>query len=266
VIPQNVQFIDGSAFQSTELNYISIEAGNDIFSVEYDFLIDIVHHKLIRNFSISSNIEIPRMIEILGSSSFSSCKSLSSISFESNSQLKRIEARALNGTSVRSVVIPSTVCFIASNAFHPECQISFLDGSSCPEFERWCTIRVCDSNVDFRRIQRLGSGLRGLLDWIVDLSGFEGGDEIGVNETGSAQLYRRCDDGLEIVVKLFGKFDLDENCEIEREIEKLMTVTHPCIAAPFGFVLSTASKQLKIARLYPWSGSLNDVLSARPLW
>jgi serine/threonine protein kinase len=109
-------------------------------------------------------------------------------------------------------------------------------------------------------------GLRGFSDWLVDLSGFEGGDEIGVSGAASAQLYRRCDDGLEIVVKLFGEFDRDEGFEIEREIEKLMNVTHPCIAAPFGFVLSTPSKQLKIARLYTRSGSLKDVLSARPLW
>jgi serine/threonine protein kinase len=122
------------------------------------------------------------------------------------------------------------------------------------------------SNVDFRRIQRLGSGLCGLSDCVVDLSGFERGDEIGLSGTGSAQLYRRCDDGLEIVVKLFGEFDPDQGCEIEREIEKLMSVMHPCIAAPFGFVLPMASKELKIARLYSRSGSLKDILSARPLW
>jgi serine/threonine protein kinase len=45
-----------------------------------------------------------------------------------------------------------------------------------------------------------------------------------------------------------------------------MNVTHPCIAAPFGFVLPMASKELRIARLYTRSGSLKDVVSARPLW
>jgi serine/threonine protein kinase len=135
-----------------------------------------------------------------------------------------------------------------------------------PEFERWSAVRGWDSNVDFRRIQRLGSGLRGLSDCIVDLSEFEEGDAIGVRGAGSGQLYRRRDDGLEIVVKLFRQFERDEGCEIGREIEKLMNVMHPCIAAPFGFVLPTASKELKIARLYARSGSLKDVLSARPLW
>jgi serine/threonine protein kinase len=45
-----------------------------------------------------------------------------------------------------------------------------------------------------------------------------------------------------------------------------MNVTHPCLATPFGFVLPTASKELKMARSYTRSGSLKDVLSARPLW
>jgi serine/threonine-protein kinase len=67
-------------------------------------------------------------------------------------------------------------------------------------------------------------------------------------------------------VKLFGEFNQDQGCEIEREIEKWINVRHPCIAAPFGFVLLTASKELEIARLYSRSDSLNDALSARPLW
>jgi hypothetical protein len=83
VIPGSVQFIDGSAFEDTTLNSISIEAGNDVFRVEHEFLIDIVHHRLIRNFSFSSDIEIPRTMEMLGSSCFSSCESHSFISFES---------------------------------------------------------------------------------------------------------------------------------------------------------------------------------------
>jgi hypothetical protein len=63
--------------------------------------------------------------------------------------------------------------------------------------------------------------LHGFSDYVVDLSRFEGASEVGVGGTGSAQLYRRWDDGLEIVVKLFGEFDRDEGCEIETEIEKL---------------------------------------------
>jgi serine/threonine protein kinase len=104
--------------------------------------------------------------------------------------------------------------------------------------------------------------LRGLSNCVLDLSEFEGGNKIGVNHTDSCELYQWRDSCLEIVVKLFGEFDRDEGCEIE----KLMNLTHPCIAAPFGFVLPTASKELTIVRLYGRSGSLKNVLSARPLW
>jgi hypothetical protein len=87
--------------------------------------------------------------------------------------LKRIEPQALNDTSVRLAVIASIVCFIAASALDTECEISCLDGNSCPEFERWCRTRVCDPNVDFRRIQRLERDLRSFADRVVDLSGFE---------------------------------------------------------------------------------------------
>jgi hypothetical protein len=63
-------------------------------------------------------------------------------------------------------------------------------------------------------------------------------------------------------VKLFGEFDQEEGCEID----KLMNLTHPCIAAPFEFVLPMALKELKIARLYGRTSLLKYVLSDRPIW
>jgi hypothetical protein len=76
------------------LSSISIESGNEIFVMENDFLIDVVDRKLIRNFSRSTAIEIGRNVEILGSRCFSVWESLSSITFESNSRLTRIESFA----------------------------------------------------------------------------------------------------------------------------------------------------------------------------
>jgi hypothetical protein len=69
--------------------------------------------------------------------------------------LKRIDARALNGTPGPLVVIPSTICFIASTAFDSECPIPRLDHNSCPEFEWRSEVRGLDSTVDFRRIHIL---------------------------------------------------------------------------------------------------------------
>jgi hypothetical protein len=76
-----------------------------------------IHHTLMRNFSTSSHIEMPSDIEILGSSCFSSSKSLSSISSESNSQLTQIESFAFSRSSLQSIVIPSTVQILGSSCF-----------------------------------------------------------------------------------------------------------------------------------------------------
>jgi hypothetical protein len=60
--------------------------------------------------------------------------------------------------------------------------------------------------------------LRDLSNRVIDFSGFEGGDAIRVSATDSAQLSRRCDDNLEILMKLLGEFDQDEGCAIEKKL------------------------------------------------
>jgi hypothetical protein len=107
----------GTFFTPCILSSISIESGSERFVIENDFLIDILDHKLIRDFSKSPTIEIGMNIEILGSKCFSSCKSLSSITFESNSHLTRIESEAFSYSSLQSIVIPRNVRFIDSSAF-----------------------------------------------------------------------------------------------------------------------------------------------------
>jgi hypothetical protein len=129
IIPRNAQFIDGSAFCNVELSSITIENGNTTFVIEQDLLIDIIWHKLIRSFSRSSTVHIPSHIEILGSNCFSYCHSLSSISFESNSQLTRIESNAFSVSSLQSIVIPSSVEILCSECF------SFCESLSSISFE-----------------------------------------------------------------------------------------------------------------------------------
>jgi hypothetical protein len=84
VIPRNVRFLDGSAFCDTALSSISIsiEIWNERFVSANDLLIDIVDHTLIRIFSTSQAIVIPRDIEILGSCCFGKCESVFSVSLE----------------------------------------------------------------------------------------------------------------------------------------------------------------------------------------
>jgi hypothetical protein len=96
VIPRNVQFIDGSAFIDVTLSSGIIDSRNEISVLENGFLIDVLHRQLIRHFSKSSEIELGRNNAILESKWFSSCKSFSSITIESNSHLTRIESFAFS--------------------------------------------------------------------------------------------------------------------------------------------------------------------------
>jgi serine/threonine protein kinase len=74
-----------------------------------------------------------------------------------------------------------------------------------------------------------------------------------------------------ISIKLESK-PLSENIEkpeIENEIETLINLRHPCIAAPIGFVFrieSDSQRELKIVRLYLEGCSFLEVLSVNPLW
>jgi hypothetical protein len=60
---------------------------------------------------------IPKNVEILGSKCFYCCKSLSSITFESNSRLTRIESEAFYGSSLQSILIPKNVEILGSKCF-----------------------------------------------------------------------------------------------------------------------------------------------------
>jgi hypothetical protein len=66
---------------------------------------------------------IPRTVEIVGSSCFSSCESLSYVSIESDSLLRRIESEAFSSTNLMSVYLLVDVQFIAVNDFSDYCQV-----------------------------------------------------------------------------------------------------------------------------------------------
>jgi hypothetical protein len=63
--------------------------------------------------------------------------------------------------------------FIASDAVHVASQTCHVDGDSCSEFNQWMQLKRSGLQVDFRRIQKVGSGLRYLRDYVVNLSTFE---------------------------------------------------------------------------------------------
>jgi hypothetical protein len=63
------------------------------------------------------SITIPRHVQILCSECFLKCKSLSSISFETQSELTRIESKAFACSSLESITIPRHVQILCSEFF-----------------------------------------------------------------------------------------------------------------------------------------------------
>jgi hypothetical protein len=96
-------------------------------------------------------ITIPRHVEILGSSCFAHCASLSSISFEADSELTRIEAGAFAATSVSSVVIPKSILFAAGDAFPTTCVVALAGTDSDAELTEWTRRRQSGSIDPFER-------------------------------------------------------------------------------------------------------------------
>jgi hypothetical protein len=221
-------------------------------------------------FSYSSlqSIVIPSNVEILGSSCFRECELLLSISFESNSRLKRIESQAFYGCHL-SIVIPSTVVFVAYNA-HPDLShLSLSEPDSCPMFNRWQRLRKSGITVDFQRILRFASHLPCFKDFVLGPSEFEEESVIGRNKGVLSQVCRRQIDGKLAVVKAISLSGSIERRHIEAEMENLLNLRHPMIAPLVGCVLpveSSGQRELQTVRLYASKGSLADVLSPPPAW
>jgi hypothetical protein len=62
-------------------------------------------------------ILIKKEVEVIGSKCFRSTHWVRQVEFEANSNLKRIEQEAFEGTSIRRIVIPSSVEVIEEEAF-----------------------------------------------------------------------------------------------------------------------------------------------------
>jgi serine/threonine protein kinase len=123
--------------------------------------------------------------------------------------------------------------------------------------------------VDFRRIVRVSSGLPSLGGYVVNLSVFEERSMIGDCNQVSNEIYDRFEDGLLVVVKSNPLSKCVEKSQMENEIENLINLRHPCIAAPIGFIFpieTDSPQELKIVRLYLEGCSLSEVLSVRPAW
>jgi serine/threonine protein kinase len=103
----------------------------------------------------------------------------------------------------------------------------------------------------------------------VNRSEFEERSMICESNQVSTTIYDRFEDEFLVVVKSIPHSESVEKSQIEKEIENLINLRHPCIAGPIGLVFpidSDSPQELKIVRLYCEGCSLAEVLSVRPLW
>jgi hypothetical protein len=84
-----------------------------------------------------ASVTIPRHVQILCSSCFSYYNSLSSISFESDSELTRVGAGAFAVTRLTLVVVPASVLFIAGDAFPTYCTVQLPGEDTNARFREW---------------------------------------------------------------------------------------------------------------------------------
>jgi predicted metal-binding protein len=93
-----------------------------------------------------TSMSIPRHLQILSSECFSDCNSLSSISFEVNSELTRIESSAFHGCScLESITIPRHLQILCSECFSNYTSLSSIS------FETESELTHIKSNAFYRR-------------------------------------------------------------------------------------------------------------------
>jgi hypothetical protein len=166
-------------------------------------------------------------------------------------------------------LIPSTILFIASDAIENASEIRLIDEDSCPEFDRWLQLKRSGIRVDFRRIERVGLSLPSLKDYYLNISEFEERSMICKSGSESNGIYDRVEDELLVFVKSIAQREGLEETAMEKEIEKIINVRHPCIAGLIGFVFGIETgilEELKIIRLYFEGNSLSEVVSVNPVW
>jgi hypothetical protein len=110
VIPASVTTIRGAAFAESWIRQISIEDGNEHFCVIGNFLLDITRTSLIAFFGIDVTVTLSKRIQVICDSCFLSCKALSRLNFEPDSELRRIERLAFGGcSSLHTIRIPASI-------------------------------------------------------------------------------------------------------------------------------------------------------------
>jgi hypothetical protein len=186
-LPASLQTIDGSALSQTGITFVTVAEGESFLCVEEDFILRVDGLTIVRYFGSGAGIEIASRIQNLSKFCFGRCHSISSVTFESGSELLHIcESAFEDCTSLTSICIPSSVtllgksCFSGCSAlaelrFEPESKLQSIDEmalSGCVSLEEICVPasiqRVSHGWLGSSSLRRLvfesGESLRQMLD------------------------------------------------------------------------------------------------------
>jgi hypothetical protein len=117
LLPNCVDYLSGSALIGLCLNAVGFWPGPCKFLVHEFFIEDIAGRSIVRYYGQSNAVVIESRIENLCESCFSNCRSLASITFESNSKLQRIEEYAFAESGLKTIHIPGSVEVLCKNSF-----------------------------------------------------------------------------------------------------------------------------------------------------
>jgi hypothetical protein len=151
-IPKDVCDLSGKSLVG--LKSISIESGNEHFSVSGSCVYDLSGRKLIRTFGDVSQFCVWSDVEILGEGCFYECKSLRKVTFETGSSLKRIEKEAFSRSGITSIRIPASVEILCEHCFSCCSQlreVTFEEGSLLRRIEKGaffsCPLRCLEAPI-----------------------------------------------------------------------------------------------------------------------
>jgi hypothetical protein len=126
-LPASLKIVDGGCLGRTGVSIITVEEGNSHLRVSDYSLMYLNPVSLIQYFGIDSTITLNRDISMICARCFYRNALLSSLTFESDSKLTRIEGEAFwDCQSLKSILIPSSMTVLCKWCFRSCTSLSSL--------------------------------------------------------------------------------------------------------------------------------------------
>jgi hypothetical protein len=118
VIPGCISSFAGSALAGLQLQTFSFSGISMTYCICNYFVQAFSGRFLIRYFGMDVNVVVDSSVEVICESCFSACESLTSVTFDANSLLSRLESRAFCLSRLRSIHLPGSLEVICECCFH----------------------------------------------------------------------------------------------------------------------------------------------------